>query len=69
MTTSTARVWAYRDRQRQEMKRVTFGVFEPEIEKLIRLKYLEPHEREDLKSVQVAVEAFFNDQLDECEGP
>jgi len=35
-------------------------VFEPEVEKLIRLKYLEPHERQDLKAVQDAAEAFFN---------
>ena len=55
MSTSTSRVRAYRDRRRRGVWCVTPRIYEPDIEGLIQLKYLEADARQDLGTLERAV--------------
>ena len=58
---STLRVRAFRERRRRGVRIVRVEVKEAEIEALERLGYLEPGLREDVGSIQKAVQALVSD--------
>ncbi len=58
---STARTRAFRERRRRGVRIVRVKVKEAEIEALERLGYLEPGLREDVGSIEKAVETLVSD--------
>ena len=59
--TSTSRTRAFRERRRRGVRMVQIRIKEAEIEALERLGYLEPGLREDVGSIQKAVQTLVSD--------
>jgi len=59
--TSTSRTRAFRERRRRGVRLVQIRIKEAEIEALERLGYLEPGLREDVGSIQKAVQTLVSD--------
>ncbi len=60
-STSTSRTRSFRERRRRGVRLIQIRIKEAEIEALERLGYLEPGLREDVGSIEKAVETLVSD--------
>jgi hypothetical protein len=58
----------YRRRRRRGKRLVRVEIDAKKVEALVRLRYLDPENREDLGVIEFAVNALVSDLLDPCHG-